>query len=181
MQPSKFILTALLALGLFAATQVNAAEAPQPGPNVAPCAPCGNHPGMPAGPCFGGPGAAHKMITPEQRQKYYAIMKEFAPKMQSIRDQLFIQGNLLQALKHSSQPDLAKVEETSKAILKLRAEKRELQKAIDDKLAKECGIVKPAKPIPGVDVPPRPFRGFHGPEHFHHGPMGPMGCGPMHD
>ena len=168
MKPFKPILVALLALSLFAVIEVNAAPN-MPGQPNDPCAPCQGP--QPMHPCFG---PHHQMITPEQRQKYYDIQKEFAPKMQGIKDKLFIQKNILQALKNSAQPDLAKIEATATTILKLHAEKRDLQKAIDEKVAKECGIQKPARPIPGVDVPPRHFRGHFGPEHFHHGPMGPM-------
>ena len=107
-------------------------------------------------------------ITAEQRQKYYAIRDEFAPKFQSLRDQLFVKVNVLQALKKAAQPDVARVEAVCQEILKLRAAKRDLQMAFDKKIATECGIKKPAKPIPGVDVPPRPFHGPHHPMHMPH-------------
>ncbi|MBQ9536206.1 MAG: periplasmic heavy metal sensor [Desulfovibrionaceae bacterium] len=166
MKGVKFLWIAILALGLFTASQAFA----QPG------MPC---PGMmdgyyggPQGPC--GPGFHHppmppqQNITAEQRQKYYAIRDEFAPKFQSLRDQLFVKVNVLQALKKAAQPDVARVEAVCQEILKLRAAKRDLQMAFDKKIATECGIKKPAKPIPGVDVPPRPFHGPHHPMHMPH-------------
>ncbi|MBQ7585822.1 MAG: periplasmic heavy metal sensor, partial [Desulfovibrionaceae bacterium] len=137
--------------------------------------PCGQfHQGpMGHGPCSE-QGPALKTLTPEQRAKYYAIKQEFAPKFQNLRDQLFVKKNVLKALTNSSQTDLGKVEALSQEIVKLQAAKRELHKAMADRLEKECGLKKPMPPIPGVDfLPSGPHHGpFHGPHHGpHHGPM----------
>ncbi|MCR5813305.1 MAG: periplasmic heavy metal sensor [Desulfovibrio sp.] len=121
-------------------------------------------------PCPGVEGAMLQSITPEQRAQYYAISKEFEPKLRELNDQLFIKKNELEALKHAVQPDVNAVRSTAQEIVKLRNEKRAVQQAKDERIAKECGITRPARPIPGVDVP---FHRGQGPRHF--GPRGPHG------
>ena len=130
-------------------------------------------------PCPGQDGMAGPKcltITQDQRAKYYALQKEYAPKFREIKDQLFIKENELKALQHAVQPDVPAVRAAATEIVSLRNALADLKKALDERLAKECGIVRPPKPIPGVDCPfpgpkgARPFGpGFHG----HHGPQGP--------
>ena len=121
-------------------------------------------------------------ITDQQRAQYYAIMSEYEPKLREFADQLFVKENELQALKHAVQPDVNAVRATAEEIVKLRNQRRALKRTIDARLEKECGIKRPQKPIPGVDIPYRPFRGHHGPRGMH-GPMGPGSAphGPHHE
>ena len=143
--------------------------------------PAGQAPCIDAMPCPGFDGKMPQKITDEQRAKYYAICKEFEPKLRELNDQLFVKKNELEALKHAVQPDVAAVRATAQDIVTLRNEKRAVEQAKEDSIAKECGITRPDKPIPGVDVPfhrghgPRPFgpHGPHGP-HGQPGPHGPM-------
>ncbi|MBR4742074.1 MAG: periplasmic heavy metal sensor [Desulfovibrio sp.] len=169
---SKFLLSACLISVLTGFGLANAAPMDHMPPHNMP--PCG-------APCMDGPrphGPKLIVITPEQRAKYYEIMKEYAPKKQALKDQLFITKHELTALEHAVQPDVAAIRAASTEIVRLRGEERKLQEEINMRLEKECGIKTPEKPIPGVDVPFRPFHGphhrFHGPQHGFHGPDFPQ-------
>ena len=145
--------------------------------------PCANNaPCAEQAPCPGFDGRQMQTLTDEQRAKYYAITKEFEPKLRELNDQLFVKKHELEALKHAAQPDASAVRSCAQEIVKLRAERRAVQQAREERIEKECGIKRPARPIPGVDMP---FRGPHGPRGFGpHGPHSPHGYpgphGPMH-
>ena len=66
--------------------------------------PAGQAPCIDAMPCPGFDGKMPQKITDEQRAKYYAICKEFEPKLRELNDQLFVKKNELEALKHAVQP-----------------------------------------------------------------------------
>ena len=112
------------------------------------------------GPMHGCPEFTRQNITPEQREKYAALLQEFEPKMRAIREQLFVKETVLDALKHAVQPDVVKIEQTAMDIVQLRNAKRELRIALAERAEKECGIKRGPRPLPGLDYPPH---------HMHHG------------
>ncbi|MBQ7456226.1 MAG: periplasmic heavy metal sensor [Desulfovibrio sp.] len=173
MKRSLAIALSLVALTLCSVSFVGA----YPMHNEAPCQgqgmPCpgfhGQGQGQGYGPC--------QSITAEQRAKYYALMDEYEPRLRELKDQLFIKKQELEALKKANQPDVNQVRAVATEIVKLQNAKRDLQKVINNRIAKECGIQRPQRPIPGVDCP---FPGPKGPgPRGPMGPMGPMGPGPM--
>lgn len=106
-------------------------------------------------PCFcneGGPSIDHKKgpkekrhelmkLAPEQREKVKAIHQEFAPKIDPIKDQLFIKKEELKALQNSQNPDVTAVKNCATEITNLKKQLRTLHKQRDEKIDAEIGIV----------------------------------------
>lgn len=124
----------------------------------------------PVGPCNGavdcpaedgefpcGPRMGRGMFSAEQQQKYDAIVSEFAPKMDMLREAAFVKKHELHALEGAAQPDLKAVNATAKELYQLRADMRKMHREMQTRIAKEVG--KPALVAPrhhGAGVAPAP-------------------------
>ena len=90
--------------------------------------------------------------TPEQQQKYDAIVAEFVKQMEPVKDQMFIKRQELRALQNASNPDIAAVRATATELLQLRKQLGQMHETMTQRLEKEVG--KPAvAPMPKKDAP----------------------------
>ena len=97
--------------------------------------------------------------TPEQQQKYEAIVTEFAKQMEPVKDQMFIKRQELRALQNASNPDIVAVRATATEMLQLRKQLGQMHDTMTQRLEKEVG--KPAAPMPKKDAP-NPAQHQHG-------------------
>ena len=101
------------------------------------------------GPCPGmgmGMGMGRGMFSAEQQKKYDAILAEFAPKMEPLREAMFVKKHELAALEHAAQPDMKAVEATAKELYKLRTDMRKAHAELYERIAKEVGRPENAGP-----------------------------------
>ena len=89
--------------------------------------------------------------TPEQLQKYDAIVAEFAKQMEPVKDQMFIKRQELRALQNAANPDIAAVRATATEMLQLKKQLGQLHETMTQRIEKEVG--KPAAAMPKNDAP----------------------------
>ena len=89
--------------------------------------------------------------TPEQQQKYDAIVADFAKQMEPVKDQMFIKRQELRALQNAANPDIAAVRATATELLQLRKQLGQLHDTMTQRIEKEVG--KPAAAMPKKDAP----------------------------
>ena len=89
--------------------------------------------------------------TPEQMQKYDAIVADFAKQMEPVKDQMFIKRQELRALQNAANPDIAAVRATATEMLQLRKQLCQLHETMTQRIEKEVG--KPADAMPKKDAP----------------------------
>ncbi|MFT3670003.1 MAG: periplasmic heavy metal sensor [Pseudoxanthomonas sp.] len=87
--------------------------------------------------------------TPEQQQKYDAIVAEFVKQMEPVKDQMFIKRQELRALQNASNPDIAAVRATATEMLQLRKQLGQMHETMTQRIEKEVG--KPAAAMPKKD------------------------------
>ena len=90
-------------------------------------------------------------FTPEQQQKYDAIVADFAKQMEPVKDQMFIKRQELRALQNAANPDIAAVRATATEMLQLRKQLGQLHETMTQRIEKEVG--KPAAAMPKKDAP----------------------------
>ena len=89
--------------------------------------------------------------TPEQQQKYDAIVADFAKQMEPVKDQMFIKRQELRALQNAANPDIAAVRATATEMLQLKKQLGQLHETMTQRIEKEVG--KPAAAMPKNDAP----------------------------
>jgi len=93
-------------------------------------------------------------FTPEQQQKYDAIVADFAKQMEPVKDQMFIKRQELRALQNAANPDIAAVRATATEMLQLRKQLGQLHETMTQRIEKEVGT--PAASMPKKDAPAQP-------------------------
>ena len=128
----------------------------------------GRGPGM--GPCYGGPGydgpdfrggcpgmgwghkghhghGFYRAMSPEQQAAFDKIVDDFSPRMEPLRDQIFVKRQELRALRNASNPDVKLVRQTAEELVKLHNQMADLHDEMMDKIAKEVGFPdRPGRP-----------------------------------
>lgn len=116
-------------------------------------------------------GWGYRAMSDEQRAKFDKIMEEFAPRMEQLRDSIYVKRQELRALENATNPDVKAVREAATEMTRLRNEMADLHDALGDKLAAEVGVPEGFKDGPRG---PRGPRGDRGPAFD--GPRGDAGC-----
>jgi len=80
--------------------------------------------------------------TPEQLQKYDAIVAEFAKQMEPIKDQMFIKRQELRALQNAANPDIAAVRATATEMLQLRKQLGQMHETMAQRLEKKWASLR---------------------------------------
>lgn len=115
------------------------------------------------GPCYGGPGYdgpdfrggcpgmgwghrghhghgfGYRAMSPEQRAAFDKIVNEYSPRMEPLRDQIFVKRQELRALRNASNPDVKLVRQTAEELVKLHNQMADLHDEMMDKISKEVG------------------------------------------
>lgn len=115
-------------------------------------------PGMKhAGPGMRGPrhGDPHPAYSAEQKQKYMAILEEFRPRMEPLRDTIFVKREVLSALRGAANPDAQAVARAAEDLVKARNAMAELHRELSDRLEKEVGAPAGLRPRPERPCGPR--------------------------
>lgn len=116
------------------------------------------------GPCYGGPGFdgsefrggcpgmgwghkghhgygfGYRAMSPEQRAAFDKIINEYSPRMEPLRDQIFVKRQELRALRNAGNPDVQQVRQTAEELVKLHNQMADLHDEMMDKIAKEVGF-----------------------------------------
>lgn len=118
-----------------------------------PMGPCGGPAMMDCdemgGPCGGpamGRGMGRGMFSAEQQKKYDAILAEFAPKMEPLREAIFVKKHELRALENAAQPDMKAVDAAAKELYQLRTDMGKAHDELRARIAKEVGRPENAGP-----------------------------------
>lgn len=147
MNSRKLILSTLLAAAMMGSAIGGAAiaaprhEMPREAQEMGGADDFGPGEGMRGMPCGG------MALSPEQQQKYEAILDEYSKKMEPVKDQLFIKRQELRALQNAADPDIPAVRTAASELLQLRKQLGQMHEEMRQRLQKEVG-----KP----DVPARP-------------------------
>lgn len=171
MKTSRMMIPALLAATLIGGTMASDAFA---GPHH-------RGQGNGYGPCYNGEGCweggwghhghargwGYRAMSDEQRAKFDNILKEFSPRMEELRDNIFVKQQELRALQNATSPDVNAVRAAAADLTRLRNEMADLHDALGDKLAAEVGVPEGFKKGRG----PRADRGPAG-----DGPRGDASC-----
>lgn len=102
-------------------------------------------------------GWGYRAMSDAQRAKFDKIMEEFAPRMEQLRDSIYVKRQELRALENATNPDVKAVREAATEMARLRNEMADLHDALGDKLAAEVGVPE------GFKDAPRGPRGDRGP------------------
>ena len=86
-------------------------------------------------------------------------MEEFAPRMEQLRDSIYVKRQELRALENATNPDVKAVREAATEMTRLRNEMADLHDALGDKLAAEVGVPEGFKDAPRGPRGPRGDRG----------------------
>ena len=94
-----------------------------------------------AGPCGGpGYGAAYSQLTPEKQAEVKAVVDEFQPQFEAVRNQIWAKRSVLQAMINGGQADEQAITKLVNDISSLRNKMYDLRSAMSDKLVKTTGI-----------------------------------------
>ena len=85
-------------------------------------------------------GWGYRAMSDAQRAKFDKIMEEFAPRMEQLRDSIYVKRQELRALENATNPDVKAVREAATEMARLRNEMADLHDALGDKLAAEVGV-----------------------------------------
>ena len=86
-------------------------------------------------------GWGYRAMSDAQRAKFDKIMEEFAPRMEQLRDSIYVKRQELRALENATNPDVKAVREAATEMARLRNEMADLHDALGDKLAAEVGVL----------------------------------------
>lgn len=101
----------------------------------------------------------YRAMSDAQRAKFDKIMEEFAPRMEQLRDSIYVKRQELRALENATNPDVKAVREAATEMARLRNEMADLHDALGDKLAAEVGVPEGFKDAPRGPRGPRGDRG----------------------
>lgn len=104
-------------------------------------------------------GWGYRAMSDAQRAKFDKIMEEFAPRMEQLRDSIYVKRQELRALENATNPDVKAVREAATEMTRLRNEMADLHDALGDKLAAEVGVPEGFKDAPRGPRGPRGDRG----------------------
>ena len=91
------------------------------------------------GSCWSNSGVVNQ-LTPEQQQKYAAIMDDYAAKVRPIQQQMWTTHTELQVLSRNPNTKTDELTSRVQALGKLREQMFDARKALDDRLETELGI-----------------------------------------
>ena len=106
-------------------------------------------------------GWGYRAMSDAQRAKFDKIMEEFAPRMEQLRDSIYVKRQELRALENATNPDVKAVREAATEMTRLRNEMADLHDALGDKLAAEVGVPEGFKDAPRGPRGPRGPLGRH--------------------
>ena len=86
-----------------------------------------------------GHGFGYRAMSPEQRAAFDKIVNEYSPRMEPLRDQIFVKRQELRALRNASNPDVKLVRQTAEELVKLHNQMADLHDEMMDKISKEVG------------------------------------------
>jgi zinc resistance-associated protein len=121
------------------------------------------------GPC-GAPGfgAAYSQLTPEKQAEVKAVVDEYQPQFEAVRNQMWAKRAVLQAMVNGGQADEQAITKLVNDISSLRNKMHDLRSAMSDKLVEVTGIASfgacsggPCGRMFGDDGPGR-GHGMHG-------------------
>ncbi|XXJ21068.1 Spy/CpxP family protein refolding chaperone [Desulfovibrio caledoniensis] len=104
-----------------------------------------------AGPCGGpGYGPAFSQLTPEKQAEVKAVIDEYQPQFETVRNRIWAKQSVLQAMINGGQADEEAITKLVTDISSLRNKLRDLRVDMSDKLVKTTGIASfGACPGPG--------------------------------
>ena len=99
-----------------------------------------------------GYGFGYRAMSPEQRAAFDKIIDEYSPRMEPLRDQIFVKRQELRALRNASNPDVQQVRQTAEELVKLHNQMADLHDEMMDKISKEVGAPDGYADRPAKDV-----------------------------
>ena len=99
-----------------------------------------------------GYGFGYRAMSPEQRAAFDKIIDEYTPRMEPLRDQIFVKRQELRALRNASNPDVQQVRQTAEELVKLHNQMADLHDEMMDKISKEVGAPDGYADRPAKDV-----------------------------
>lgn len=97
----------------------------------------------------------YRNLPQEKREAFDKIMAEYGPRMEPLRDQIFVKRQELRALQNSTNPDVALVRQAAEELVKLHNQMADLHDEMATRLSSEVGMPKPPRRERGE----RPARG----------------------
>ena len=100
----------------------------------------GGCPGMGWGHGRHGHGFGYRAMSPEQRAAVDKIVNEYSPRLEPLRDQIFVKRQELRALRNASSPDVKQVRQTAEELAKLHNQMADLHDEMMEKISREVGF-----------------------------------------
>lgn len=100
----------------------------------------GGCPGMGWGHGHHGYGFGYRAMSPEQRAAVDKIVNEYSPRLEPLRDQIFVKRQELRALRNASSPDVKLVRQTAEELVKLHNQMADLHDEMMEKISREVGF-----------------------------------------
>ena len=82
----------------------------------------------------------HSGLTPEQQEKYKAIVNEYSGKMAPLEDQIFVKRQELRALQNAATPNVDNVRAQATELRNLYRQLHTLHAEMSQKLESEAGL-----------------------------------------
>lgn len=98
-----------------------------------------------------GYGFGYRAMSAEQRAAFDKIIADYGPRMEPLRDQIFVKRQELRALRNASNPDVQQVRQTAEELVKLHNQMADLHDEMMDKISKEIGYPDGPAPRPGKE------------------------------
>lgn len=87
-----------------------------------------------------GYGFGYRAMSPEQRAAVDKIVNEYSPRLEPLRDQIFVKRQELRALRNASSPDVKQVRQTAEELAKLHNQMADLHDEMMEKISREVGF-----------------------------------------
>lgn len=100
----------------------------------------GGCPGMGWGHGRHGYGFGYRAMSPEQRAAVDKIINEYSPRLEPLRDQIFVKRQELRALRNAGNPDVKQVRQAAEELVKLHNQMADLHDEMMEKISKEVGF-----------------------------------------
>lgn len=98
-----------------------------------------------------GYGFGYRAMSAEQRAAFDKIIADYGPRMEPLRDQIFVKRQELRALRNAGNPDVQQVRQTAEELVKLHNQMADLHDEMMDKISKEIGYPDGPAPRPGKE------------------------------
>ena len=87
----------------------------------------------------------YRNLPQEKRDAFAKIVNDYSPRMEALRDQIFVKRQELKALQNATNPDVAQVRQTADELVKLHNQMADLHNEMGDRLSKEVGSPMPPR------------------------------------